>query len=284
VELAHIVIVLARAVYYVALVVLFGAAVFPLYTGHSGRAVLPRWLTTSLAVSALLALLTWLLAFAATLDGAGEVLSTVQIILIESSFRTVWLVRLGAAFLLVLAASALGSSLLVATPAAVLLICEGWSGHAVAWGTFGSVNLALHALCAALWLGGLVTLGRLVISAYRGDSALCLVRAALRRFSAVATLAVLGVVATGATNTWQMIGRRPDLADTYFRVLLMKILLVVIMVGLAVFNRYLLLPRLRTAEQAVTLRPLVRSIALEQLVGFLVLLDVSALGTMNPHG
>ena len=81
-----------------------------------------------------------------------------------------------------------------------------------------------------------------------------------------------------------IIGGWPDLADTYVRVLLMKILLVVLMMGLAVFNRYLLLPRLRTAKQAVTLRPLVRSIAVERLVGLLMLLDVSALGMMNPHG
>lgn len=273
---------LARAVYYVALVVLFGASVFPLYAGRGGRAALSRWPAVALSAAALFGLLTWLYGFAASLDDSGDVLTTIRIILIESSFRVVWLVRLGTALALILSALALRTSL-IAVPAAVLLVCEGWSGHAVAWGFLGSVNLALHALCAALWLGGLVPLAQIVRSSYRGRSDLPVAETALRRFSAVAVLAVAGIVLTGSINTWHVIGRTPNFTDTYVRVLALKIALVVIMIGLAALNRYCFLPRVRETNCASSLRPLIGSIAAEQIIGLLVLLDVSVLGTMNPH-
>ncbi|AWN42726.1 CopD family protein [Methylobacterium durans] len=282
-EAAQVTIILARAVYYVSIVLLFGAAVFPLYAGRSTWAALPRWLTAALAVATVLALLTWLFALAATLDDTGEVLPTVKVILTESSFRMVWLVRLGAALLLLLIALALRPSPVIATPSAVLLIGEGWGGHAVAWGTLGSVNLAVHTLCAALWLGGLVPLGLVVFSAHRGSADLPTAETALRRFSSTAVMAVAGVVATGAVNTWHMLGAGPNFTDAYVRVLALKITLVMLMIGLAALNRYRFLPQLRTAGRAATMRSLVGSITLEQLVGLLVLLDVSVLGTMNPH-
>ncbi|ACL57694.1 hypothetical protein Mnod_2739 [Methylobacterium nodulans ORS 2060] len=43
---------LARAVYYVALVVLFGASVFPLSAGRGGRAALSRWPAVALSAAA----------------------------------------------------------------------------------------------------------------------------------------------------------------------------------------------------------------------------------------
>ncbi|MGH1570296.1 CopD family protein [Methylobacterium sp. P31] len=282
-EAAQVTIILARAAYYVSIGLLFGAPTFPLYAGRSTWAALPRWLTTALAAVVFVALMTWLLALVATLDDTGEVLPTVQIILTESSFSTVWLVRLGAALLLLLAAVARPPSPGIALPVAVLLISEGWSGHAVAWGTLGSVNLALHALCAALWLGGLMPLWLVVLAAYRGCSDFQSAERALRRFSVAAAVAVSGVVATGVVNTWHMLGGTVNFTDTYVRVLAFKVVLVMVMIGLAALNRYRFLPRLRTARPRTGLRLLVSSIALEQLLGLLVLLDVSALGMMNPH-
>ena len=256
---------------------------FPLYAVRSTGAALPRGLITALSAAVLLTLLTWLLALAATLDDTGEVLPTVKVILTESSFRAVWLVRLAAAVLLMVSAIARPRGPVIGLLAAVLLICEGWSGHAVAWGTLGSVNLAVHALCAALWLGGLVPLWLLVRAAYRGGSHSQTAELALRRFSAVATVAVCGVVATGVVNTWHMLGGTANVMDTYVRVLAVKLILVTIMIGLAALNRYRFLPRLRTATPMRSLRLLVSSVAVEQALGLLVLLDVSALGMMNPH-
>lgn len=172
---------------------------------------------------------------------------------------------------------------MIARPAAVLLISEGWSGHAVAWGMLGSVNLALHALCAAPWLGGSVPLWLVVLAAYGGGSDLQSPERALRRFATVGTVAVSGVVATGAVNTWYMLGGTVNFIDTFVRVLALKIILVMVMIGQAALNRDRFLPRLRTARSRTSLRLLIGSVAVEQLLGLLVLLDESALGMLNPH-
>ncbi|WP_236728737.1 CopD family protein [Methylobacterium sp. WSM2598] len=272
----------ARAVYYVALVILFGASVFPLYVGQAGRDALSRGQAAVLSAAALVGLLAWLWAFAASLDDTGDVLTTVQIVLIESGFRVVWLVRLGTALVLILAALVRPS--LVAVPAAVLLACEGWSGHAAAWGPLGSVSLALHALCAALWLGGLMPLAEVVRSSYREGGDLPAAEKALRRFSNVAMLAVAGIAVTGAINTWHVLGASVAFTDAYVHVLALKIALVALMIGLAALNRFRFLPQVREANSALLLRSLVGSIAAEQVIGLLVLLDVGVLGTMNPHG
>lgn len=282
-EPAQVTIILARAVYYVSLVLLFGASTFPLYAGRSTGGALPRGAIAALAAAALSGLLAWLLALAAILDDTGAVLPTLRILLTESSFGTVWLVRLGAASLLLLAALARPRSSLCALPAAVLLICEGWSGHAVAWGTAGSVNLALHALCAALWLGGLPPLWLVVLAASRSGADPRACERPLHRFSTVATVAVVGVVATGAVNTRHMLGGTVNDTDTYMRVLALKVVLVTLMIGLAALNRYRFLPRLRITHPQKALRLLLGSVAGEQILGLLVLLDVSALGMMNPH-
>lgn len=282
-ELAQVTIVLARAVYYVSLVVLFGAATFPLYAGRGTGGALPRGLTAALAAAALSGVLAWLLALAAILGDTGEVLPTLKVLLTESSFGTVWLVRLGAASLLLLASLARPPGSVCALPAAVLLVCEGWSGHAVAWGPAGSANLALHALFAALWLGGLPPLWLVVRAASRSGADPRACERPLNRFSAVATVAVIGVVVTGAVNSAHMLGGTVNDTDTYMRVLALKIGLVALMLGLAALNRYRFLPRLRTPHPRKALRLLRGSIAGEQILGLLVLLDVSALGMMNPH-
>ena len=282
-EPPQFVIVLARAVYYVALVVLFGASVFPVYAGRGARVVQPRWLMTALAAAIWLALVTWLVAFAISLSDPGEAPATVKIVLFESSFGTVWLVRLGTSFVLLLAVLAVSQTVIAVVLAAVLLICEGWGGHAVAWGTLGSLNLALHVLCAAVWLGSLLPLSQVVGAACCARVELQVAETALRQFSVVAVSAVMGVVVTGAINTGHMIGKAPNSTDSYVRVLTFKIMLVLVMLGLAAANRYRFLPKLQGEGQMAALRSLSVSVAIEQIVGFLVLLDVSALGMIDPH-
>src|SRR3954470_7973232 len=90
-------IVLARWVYYGAVMILFGSSLFPLYA-LAGRdptpALLPRAVNVTLAVAALVAAFGWLLGFTATLVGPDGWADTLQAILLESSFGTVWIVRL----------------------------------------------------------------------------------------------------------------------------------------------------------------------------------------------
>ncbi|MES0126743.1 CopD family protein [Mesorhizobium sp. C420B] len=83
-------------------------------------------------------------------------------------------------------------------------------------------------------------------------------------------------------NTWLVLGSFPDPRNSYGRVLLFKISLFVAMVGLAVYNRYALVSRMKS-EPAKSLGTLSRNVALEQIIGFGVLMDVSALGLMDPY-
>src|SRR4051812_49992032 len=97
-------IVLARWLYYGAVMVLFGSSLFPLYA-LAGRdpapAALPHAANVTLALALLIAASGWLLGFTAMLVGPEDWSGTLQAILLESSFGAVWIVRLAGALLLV---------------------------------------------------------------------------------------------------------------------------------------------------------------------------------------
>src|SRR5215213_7443721 len=90
-------IVLARWVYYGAVMTLFGSSMFPFYA-LAGRdpapALLPRAVNLALALVALVATAGWLLGFTATLAGPEDWADTLKAVLLESGFGTVWVVRL----------------------------------------------------------------------------------------------------------------------------------------------------------------------------------------------
>src|SRR5215207_9946377 len=159
--------VLARWIYYGAVMTLFGSSLFPLYA-LAGRdpvpALLPRTVNLALALVALVATAGWLLGFAATLVGPEDWADTLKAILFESSFGAVWVVRLAGALLL-LGATLLRHPGLIAALSLILLACEGWSGHAAAWGLAGSITMVVHVVSASAWIGGLVPLSRFVHTA-----------------------------------------------------------------------------------------------------------------------
>ena len=242
---AEAAIVLARWVYYGAVMILFGSSLFPLYA-LAGRdpapALLPRAVNVTLAVAALLAASGWLLGFTATLVGPDGWADTLQAILLESSFGTVWIVRLIGALLL-LGATLLRYPVLIAAPSLILLACEGWSGHAAAWGLAGSITMVVHVVGASAWIGGLVPLGRFVRAAQQHRYSITDARSVLLRFSHLG-MAAVGLIVYGVANTWRMLGMAPDPTDAYARVLLIKIVLFGFMLMLAVTNRYWLMPQI----------------------------------------
>lgn len=264
--------------------ILFGSALFPFYAGDGAaaraRLLLPRPVTAALALTALAAALLWLLGFAAGLGDPEDLAGTLRAVLFESGFGPVWLARLAATVLLV-AASVRGRPGPIAALALAVLLCEGWSGHAATWGAAGSVTQAVHVVCAGAWIGGLVSLARLVAAARRRPSETAAAVTALWRFSRLGIALVIAIAATGLMSTWRMLGALPDLADTYDRVLLAKIGLFGLMVLVAVLNRAAL-ARLARSEPGPSLKALARNIALEQVLAAAVLLAVSGLGLMNP--
>ena len=98
-------------------------------------------------------------------------------------------------------------------------------------------------------------------------------------YAAVALLA-----ATGAINTLLLVGSVEALTGTpYGRLLGLKILLFLVMVVLALINRFRLLPRLRREPLSwAPVAALARSVLFEQALGFAVLAIVSVFGTWPP--
>ncbi|HYB41083.1 MAG TPA: CopD family protein [Candidatus Methylomirabilis sp.] len=181
-------------------------------------------------------------------------------LLAQSQFGTVWLVRHGLLGLLAAlavlreredsrldwAAWRIESWLL----AGAGMTAAAWAGHAAAvepLGLLAALTDALHLVAAGAWLGALLPLAILLkhASTETGADARPYAVLAIRRFSRMALVAMLAVVATGLWNTWVQVGGIPALVGTpYGWLLLAKIALVAVVLGLAAHNRRRLLPAL----------------------------------------
>lgn len=170
----------------------------------------------------------------------------------------------------------------MAGAAALWLLGLTFAGHAVmdeGWlGVFHRGNDALHVLTAGAWFGALVPvlliLPRLAQPEDRSSAAL-----ALRRFSRAGHAAVAFVLLTGAANAALVLGRWPtDLASPYEALLNLKVLVVLAMVGLALLNRYVLLPRLPSSLSALR-----RATLAELPLGLAAITLVAVFGLLDPN-
>jgi putative copper resistance protein D len=240
----------------------------------------------------------WLIALAMTIGHQGllAVLSngTVWVLLIKTQFGHVWVVRLLlVAFLLGVLwlqresdpASQWWEGL-YAFLAACLIGSLAWAGHAGATpGVEGDIHLAadiLHLVAAGAWFGGLLPLWMLFRLAVRQpDQSFALItQVATHRFSTLGLVAVGTLLATGAVNTWALVGSLSALLETdYGRLLLLKIALFMAMVAIASVNRFRLTPRL---PDNGSLRRLAGNVLAEIGLGLAILAIVSVLGTLPP--
>lgn len=152
---------------------------------------------------------------------------------------------------------------------------DGWAGYV------HRVNQWLHLLSGGFWLGALLP----VLSALRALHTPSLRSAAshaLIRFSRMGHLAVALVIMTGALNTALILGKVPlDWSRSYQLLLAFKIGLVLVMVSIALINRYWLVPRLSNAHGST--RALEWMTRLEVLLAALVLALVVTLSALDPH-
>jgi putative copper resistance protein D len=127
-----------------------------------------------------------------------------------------------------------------------------------------------------LWVGGLAPLAWIL-----RHSEISLAREAVRNFSHMGYLAVALLAITGAINTLFLVASPGAMLGTpYGRLLALKILIFLAMVGVAATNHFRLAPRI--SGDPGTLRALGRAVALEQSLGLGVLAIVSVLGTWPP--
>jgi putative copper resistance protein D len=297
--------IVARFVHFAAAMAAFGIGAFRIYAFAGspipaeapGRAALDRSLARTTIGAALLALLSAVAIIpfiAAEMTGSDALAldpGTWHAVLFDTEFGHVWCWHLGfAVALLVLAAMPRQPWQGAAALAALLLLASlGLTGHAamdMGGGATHEINQMAHLTAAGLWLGGLVPLGVLLRLAVRPDGAgyVALARVALPHFSQIGYVAVALLAITGTVNSVMLVGSFEAFATTpYGRLLAVKIALFLAMVGLALGNRFRLMPQLRHPQAAiVSLRTLARSVLAEQATGLAILAVVSVLGTWPP--
>ena len=295
--------IVSRFVHYLALSVLFGGALFPLYGFASPRADtqrVPAWLRALLLGAGLLAWLSGISWFVFTTGGMSGSLADVtdpavlSTMIRDTDFGRVWVLR--------------G---LLATGLVLLLLparLSGWRFHAVLFGSLillASIALtghagsdespaglryrvadAFHLIAAGVWIGALVVFTRLVTMSLDGlrDDDLRILHHALSRFSGVGTVVVAVLALTGLMNPGFF---SASLKTIYTQVLLVKLAMFVAMLLLAAANRFRLTPRLAaTLDSANGLESAVASLRLsllaETALAILVLAAVAWLGTLSP--
>ena len=260
-----------------------------------------RWLWRCLGIAALAALVSaalWLDIEAGVMgDGWDRMIDpdTIAAVLLDTVFGRAWCWHLAieGALLGILAVTPgrvmhASVTALVVALGVVHAASLAWAGHAVMHpGLWHVLVQVIHLLAGALWLGSLPALFHLATLARRqgASEAQDVLWHMLPLYSRAGYAAVGAMLLTGLLNSWFLVGSIAALSSTPFgRVLLAKIILVLLMIGVAAGNRFVLQPKIMTAggDGAVPMGKLWRSVALEQIIGGLVLAAVSVLGTLPP--
>ena len=204
--------------------------------------------------------------------------------LFETSFGPVWLIRFAAALALLPVTIWWPRPLAVLALAAVVLGSEAWIGHPAAGGFSHCVIQTLHILPAGAWLGGLVPLSLFLGESVRERKAALGAAPILTRFSAMGVVCVGLIALTGIVNTAIILGRVPGLSTDYEVTLLVKIAIFIVLVLVAAFNRFRLLPRLAAGggPAATVLRLFAQTVLLELALGAALLFAASVLGLADP--
>ena len=284
---------------YLDLMLLFGLAAYPLY---SGGAVCP-------AASPRPSLLRGLAILGLVLGAAGFVLMTAMMagvpvagldretfvfVVRETGHGVSFVVRTAA---LILAAALLpfgrraSTPWLIAATSGIALGSLAWTGHAAATeavlGALHRLSDGIHLLTAGAWLGALAML-LAALGATADERAVAAAREALATFAVAGSVIVGLIVLTGVVNGLMIVGLAglPPLPGTlYGRLLLAKLALFALMLALASLNRWRLAPRLAAKPDGDTKRAVAvvrTSIAFEIGAAIVILALVAWLGTLAP--
>jgi putative copper resistance protein D len=213
--------------------------------------------------------------------------TTLEAVLFETGVGRAWQLQ-AVASLLVLAALLFPRHLrlrALAFASALALVSLALTGHAVmhaGWtGAAHRINDALHVLAAGAWLGALIPLFLVLVALglpeWQGAAGV-----ALAHFSTAGHIAVALVVASGIMSTFLILGGWPtDWLSPYQAMLAAKIAVTAVMIVIALFNRYTLVPQILDQPQR-TLRSLRLGVIAEIALGLIAIGLVSVFGMLDP--
>ena len=285
--------VLLRALHFAAVLLLAGSAFYTvLLAPRRYRPVLAQRLHVLMLGCVWLALLSALLMLATQLvlmsgDWHNLTDSEIWLAVLGTRFGAVWQWETGFAGLTLLASLLHNERRQQAWLIGALLQlgCMALTGHAAMHegvpGMLQQFNHALHLSAAAFWAGGLLPLLILMREARQIERRSDAIRS-MMRFSRYGHLAVALALFTGIINTLLIIGWPRQWHDTlYSELLAVKVVLVSMMVGIALINRYLLVPRFRLAGKGAQ-QHFIRMTQLELLLACVVVGLVSVFATLSP--
>ena len=255
---------LCRFAHFLAAMLTFGASAYLwLYAPERLRLALSPAVRRLALIGSLVALITaiaWLaLESASMADDWSAALDPGAIgsVLTDTAFGRAWAAHLvlAAALVAVVVFGPRARWAPTALASAALLASLGLVGHAAmqtgSEGVLHRMNHAVHLMTTGVWIGALVPFVMCLRAYERGDLRREAIMA-MTRFSFWGHFIVAAIVLTGAVNIALTSGRPPIPPDTPYRALLdAKIVVVAIMILLAVFNRYVLAPRLKRGARAL---------------------------------
>lgn len=220
--------------------------------------------------------------------GAPPNVAAIGDVITHIRFGALWLGR-GALWLLIgvlLATADRGRWVLWAAlvAGAMLLALTSAFGHAGAGIDTTAATVAdwFHLLMTAIWLGRLVQLLAILPLLAHNKTPVASTERLVAQFSNVARVAVTGIIVTGFYAAWLQVGSVDALFTTMCgRLLLVKLVLIVPLVGIAAFNLLVTQRKLKSGD-AIWTRRLRRLVGAELGFALMILLAVAGMTVLNP--
>jgi putative copper resistance protein D len=289
---------------YVDLLLLFGVALFGLYSLRGPErvsgVVLPfRSLLGATTVLAMVLSVVGMLLIVSNMSGESnlaELRPNIEMMVLETDAGSAWTIRIiallvaGLAMLIHPRAPTAGLALTVLA-GGVALASLAWTGHgAMDEGIWHFTADILHLLAAGAWLGALVAFALMSqTNVLQTEKRIRLLARAVSRFESVGALIVAVIAVTGVVNYLFIAGPKVDEAflSAYGILLVIKVALFAGMLVLAALNRFHLGPflerSLRDGQHRVAANALRRSVMMELVAAVLIVGLVAWLGTLSPE-
>ncbi|NYH10901.1 copper homeostasis membrane protein CopD [Pseudomonas moraviensis] len=285
--MAELINILLRLALYVDLLLLFGLALFGLY---SVDAVLRfRSMVRGMALIGALLSVAGLVLMTRAMSGETEFAALwphLQMMVLETNVGLAWALRMTALIVVMIRPGLWLASM----AGAVALASLAWSGHGAMDNAWHLLSDILHLLAAGAWLGAMLALILMArLDALCSEARIRSLADSVKRFEGVGAAIVLILSITGGANYLFIVG--PTLGEillgTYGILLAIKVVLFGGMLVLAALNRFHLGPlleqSLRAGQHQVAANALRRSVASELVIALLIVGLVAWLGTLSPE-